>query len=344
MPGRTARPVRIEILVCEGMLQGPAAAALDCLQLVNQLAEMRGAKRPPTTWQWSRPDGRAVRGRPLPPAARAWPDVLLFPGWDARNGPHLDQLVERDRAACGRLQRIHAGGGHLVALYTGVALLGEAGLVDGRSVVVPWPFVQSTARHAGELRLAEDAAWMEDHRLWTAGSPVLATELMLNVLHRCGLGDLSDAARTVLLHAPERQRLAGAIARERPTRLSPGALERARRWLEKHLHEPYSLAATAAAAATSERSLLRHFRSTYGQTPLQMLHELRITRARMLLETTYLPIEAIAEHCGWRDSAMLHEVFRRCTGLTPATYRERFRLRTARRQWGRELPRAPVPG
>ncbi len=74
-------------------------------------------------------------------------------------------------------------------------------------------------------------------------------------------------------------------------------------------------------------------------SPLQRVHELRVTHARVLLETTYLPIEAIAEQCGWRDSAALREVFTRATGSTPAAYRERHRLRTRRRQWGADLGR-----
>jgi transcriptional regulator GlxA family with amidase domain len=321
------------------MLEGPPAAALDALRLVSLLAEMRGARRVPLSWQWSWPDGRAVRDRPAGPMPRGEPDVLLFGGWGARNGPHLDRLVERDRAACARLQAVHARGGQVMALYTGVALLGEAGLLEGREVSVPWPFVQSTARHVQQVRLSAAAEVTVDERVWTVASPQGATDALLGVLRALGLGDLSDAARTVLLPSPQRQRLAGAILGDGGTRVGPGALERARRWLEDHLHEPYSLAATAAAAATSPRSLLRHFQSAYGQSPLQMLHDLRITRARMLLETSYLPIEAIAEQCGWRDPAMLREVFRRRTGLTPADYRERFRLRTQRRAWGRELPR-----
>lgn len=68
-----------------------------------------------------------------------------------------------------------------------------------------------------------------------------------------------------------------------------------------------------------------------------MLHGLRVTRARMLLETTYLPLETVAERCGWRDLAMLREVFRRATGTTPAAYRERHRLRSKRREWGRDM-------
>lgn len=331
------RTLHVELMAGPDLLEGPGAAAVDVLRLVNTLALLRGQRRVPVAWQWISAQGSALR-RPGAVGRRTrWPDVLLVPGWAARSGAHLSRLVSRDAAAAARLRAVHEAGGQIVALYTGVALAGSARLVEGRRAVVPWPFMAAVLRHAPGLELAEGEAWTRSDRLWTADSPVAATELLLRVLQHLGLEDLAESARVVLTHAPERQRLARAVAEDNATRLGPGALERARRWLEDHLHEPYSLAATARAAATSERSLLRHFRAVFAQTPLQMLHALRVTRARMLLETSYLSIDAIAERCGWRDTAMLRRVFSAATGLTPAAYRERHRLRTRRRQWGQDL-------
>ncbi|MGE0315384.1 MAG: GlxA family transcriptional regulator [Lautropia sp.] len=344
MVRRAHVPLIVELLVSEDGLDGPTGAAVDVLRLVNHLAQTRGAKRPVCTWRWTTPDGRPLRRGGAPPRSPGVARIVVVGGWLARNGPHLDRLVRRDRCACARLRAVHAAGGHVIALYTAVALAGEAGLLQGRRAVVPWPFVQSVLRHAPQAQLVETEAWIEADRVWTAASPALASELTLRALQACGLQDLVDAARSVLLHAPQRQRLVRAIAQGVGTRVGPGSLERARRWLEDHLHEPYSLAATARAANTSARSLLRHFRATFDRTPLEMLHELRVTHARMLLETTYLPLETVAERCGWRDPAMLRRVFRRATGTTPARYRERHRLRTERRQWGRDLDRADRDG
>jgi transcriptional regulator GlxA family with amidase domain len=331
----------VEFLTGDDMLEGPAAAMVDVLRMVNALAQLRGQLAPPLAWQWRRPDGRAPR-RPGTPARRARrPQVAVVPGWQARSGAHLSQLVQRDGAACARLRAVHAAGGHVVALHTGVALLGEAGLLDDRAAVAPWPFIPRVMRHAPRARLADDAAWIETDRVWTADSPTLATELLLQVLARCGLRDLADAGRAVVLHTPARQHLASAIAQHSLAETGPGTLERARRWLDEHWQLPYSAAATASAAGTSERSLLRHFQLAFGQTPLQHVHQLRVTHAQILLETSYLPIEAIAERCGWHDLASLRKVFQRLTGLTPAAYRERHRLRTRRRQWGQDIGQAP---
>ena len=338
------RRLHLDLMVGEDLLLGPPAAIVDLLRLLNALAAMRGARTPPLAWQFSEPGGRAAR-RGAPGGGRGEgarvrrPDVLLVPGWQARNGPHLDALAARDAEGAARLSAVHAAGGHVVGLYTGIAMLGDAGRLDGRPAAVPWPFLTSVLRHAPKLVPAGEAAWTGQDRVWTADSPTLATEVVLQVLQALGLGSLTEAARTVVLHSPQRQRLSGALATALTHRAGPGTLERARRWLEDNVEQPYRLADVAQAAAMSPRSLLRHFRAAYGRTPLQWLHEQRITRARMLLETTYLPVEAVAERCGWRDAAMLREVFRRATGMTPAAYRERFRMRGSRRQWGRELQR-----
>lgn len=341
-----------EILRCEGGLEGPAGAIADVLHLANEIAALRGVRHPPLRLNHRTTSGRSLKAptiaadrpargasaKPRPkPVPADLPDVIVVPGWHARNGPRLNQLVARDRAACARLRAVHDNGGHVMALFTGVALLGEAGLLDQAKAVVPWPFVPAVLRHAPSVQLVNDEAFVEHHRVWTVDSPVLATEAALMVMQAVGLPELAESVRAIVLHSPQRQALTHSVADDARTRVGPGSLERAKRWLEDHLHEPYSLANTARAAATSERTLLRHFQQTFGQTPLQMLHGLRVTRARMLLETTYLSTEAIAERCGWRDPVMLREVFRKSTGLTPAAYRERYRLRITRREWGADL-------
>jgi transcriptional regulator GlxA family with amidase domain len=341
-----------EILRSEEGLEGPLGAISDLLRLVNTIASLRGLRQDRVALQYRTPSGRVTidlavgrrrakevalgKGKRGPTSSRL-PDVLVVPGWLTRNGPHLNRLVTRDRLVCERLRAVHAAGGNVIGLFTGVALLGEAGLLDQSPAVVPWPFVPAVMRHAPTLQIVAGVAYVEHQRVWSVDSPVLATEVALMILQSNGLKELAESARAVLLHSPQRQGLSRAVAEDNRSRVGLGSLERARRWLEDHLHEPYSLADTAHAAATSERSLLRHFSLTFGQTPLQMLHDLRVTRARMLLETTYLSTEAIAERCGWRDPVMLRKVFRKSTGLTPAAYREKYRLRTSRREWGKDL-------
>ena len=142
------------------------------------------------------------------------------------------------------------------------------------------------------------------------------------------------AASHVLLHSPERQLVAAQIMQDvQGRRVPPGVVERARRWLEAHVAEPYDLARLAQAAATSPRTLLRHFASSHQQSPWQYLQGLRMSRARVLLETTYLPVDQLAQACGYTDAGTFRRQFLRATGDLPAAYREHNRLRTSRARW-----------
>ena len=65
----------------------------------------------------------------------------------------------------------------------------------------------------------------------------------------------------------------------------------------------------------------RVFRRTYGVAPMQMLRDLRLQRARHLLESSDHTVAAIAVLCGFEEAGYFTRVFRQQTGETPGEYR-----------------------
>jgi transcriptional regulator GlxA family with amidase domain len=51
----------------------------------------------------------------------------------------------------------------------------------------------------------------------------------------------------------------------------------------------------------------------------------RLEVARRLLETTSLPVEAVARDCGFGTVETLRRAFARRVGASPSDYRDRFR-------------------
>lgn len=326
--------LRVEILWGAEILAGAALAVVDVLRSVQVLGTMRTPGGAPVVWRWWSMDGSAAPRALGSGGFRGQADMVVVPGWHAHSGPHLRQLVLGAAKALPRLTQVHAGGGLVAGLYNGVALVAEAGLLHGRVAVVPWPFAAPVLRYAPGVALVSDQAWTQCERVWSCDSPALASEVALDMLRHTALADLAQAAAQVVLHAPDHQQAAARMAQGERARLTPsGALELARRWLESHLAEPYSLRATAQAAATSPRTLLRWFADVYGQSPLDYLHGLRVAQARVLLETTYDSVERVAHACGYQDVGTFRRIFLRETGVLPAAYRERYRLRTSRKRW-----------
>ena len=176
--------------------------------------------------------------------------------------------------------------------------------------------------------------WTQHQRIWTCNSPVLATELVLDALKSTPLAELATATSHVLLPNLDRQQTVQQMMSEVNVKTqAAGSVDLARRYIDEHLTEPYNIETLCAVAATSARTLLRHFEATHGISPLSYLHQQRMTRAKVLLETTYLSIEQVAQACGYTDTGSFRRVFQKITGGLPAYYREQYRLRTSRRRW-----------
>jgi transcriptional regulator GlxA family with amidase domain len=103
-----------------------------------------------------------------------------------------------------------------------------------------------------------------------------------------------------------------------------GAILKVQHWLQIRCTEKVSLPRMAAEAGLGERTFLRRFHKATGLKPAQYLQQLRIGKARDLLELEALAIEEIAWRVGYEDAGAFRKLFRRVMGLSPGEYRRRF--------------------
>jgi AraC-like DNA-binding protein len=69
----------------------------------------------------------------------------------------------------------------------------------------------------------------------------------------------------------------------------------------------------------------RMFKKRYGVPPLKYLHLLCISRAKLMLRDTNLPVTLIAKRLGFADPEYFSQVFRRNIGQSPSSYRSMIR-------------------
>lgn len=333
-PAAPLRPFTLGLLALDGAMLSSLAGPTDMLRVAQKLAELRD----PSTPLRLRASLISARGQPSLRCSSGLqidgviceagdPDLLLVPGAMHGSGAELVARLPERGPEIELLRAMHARGVKLASACSGAFLLAEAGLLDGRRATTAWWLDAVFRERYPRVQLEIEQMIVEDGPVATAGATSAVMSYVLRLIGRIGGEELAQQTARILLIDPERQSQAPYISqalKEKP-RFSLG--ERVERLLQQHLHQPLSVSDLAEQVGTSERSLLRHFRAHFGHTPLEHIQRLRVERAKALLETTHLSFDEIVERCGYSDSASFRKLFKRATTLTPADYRERFRLR-----------------
>ncbi|WP_457977606.1 GlxA family transcriptional regulator [Ectopseudomonas composti] len=247
------------------------------------------------------------------------PQVVILP-------PCLDGDADQTLAVCYRdwLREQHGAGVLLASVCVGAFALAEAGLLDGRTVTTHWALAAQMAARFPLVQVLPERMVIDDGDLITAGGLMAWTDLGLALVTRLmGPTIAAETARFLVVDLNrESQRHFSSFA---PS-LDHGdaAVLAVQRWLQGQAGEEVSLADMAARAGLGERTFLRRFRAATGMKPTEYCQQLRVSKARELLEFSRQSIEQVAWQVGYGDSGAFRKVFTRLVGLSPGDYRRRF--------------------
>lgn len=245
-------------------------------------------------------------------------DTVIVPGFRPLEvtGPVRDSLREAS-----------ARGARMVSICTGAFALAAAGLLDGRRATTHWRDVEEMRRRYPRVEIDPDVLYLDEGGLLTSAGVAAGLDLCLHLVRTDrGADEATRIARRMVV-APHR---AGGQAQylERPVPHPGGpAISSVAEWALRHLDRPLTVEALARRAGFAPRTLARRWLAETGRTPLRWLTEQRLLEVRRLLETTDLPVAAIAHRTGIGSAAHLRTLFARETTTTPSAYRAAHRGR-----------------
>ena len=330
----TEHRFRLGILALDGCMLSSIASASDSLRIAQKLAEIRhpgGPLRMESVVFGARGQteiktstGLTLGGLVAPPEDL---DVVLLPGIMHGSPQELVARVKTMQPEFELLRAYHLRGAKLAGTCSGSFVLAESGLLDGHRATCSWWLATAFRERYPNVLLEADAMVIEDNGMMTAGGASAVQSFMLKLIAGAGGEELAQQTARLLLIDPERQSQAPYVSQAMMEKPRNSLSEKAEHFLMHELHREISVVRLAEHCGTSERSLLRHFRSHLGVTPLEYIQRLRVERAKALLETTHLSFDEVVERCGYSDSASFRKLFKRATAMTPGDYRERYRLR-----------------
>ena len=244
-------------------------------------------------------------------------DTIVVPGLEAPWAPQDPAVLEAIADAA-------ADGARMVSLCAGAFVLGQAGVLDGRTVTTHWALADEFREAFPRVTLVEHAMYVDDGQVLSSGGMLASADLCLYVLSQDqGQAYANDVSR-VLISPPHR--LGGQAQYAKPLpQPSSGPLAPVLEWLDLHLADPLTLRDVAANTHMSERTLGRRFRAETGESLAGWIARRRTELARGLLEDSELTVSEVAHTVGFGSTEAMRRHFVAHTGTTPRMYREAFR-------------------
>ncbi|HOS69388.1 MAG TPA: AraC family transcriptional regulator [Bacillota bacterium] len=95
-------------------------------------------------------------------------------------------------------------------------------------------------------------------------------------------------------------------------------------YITDNFQSKISLSDLACETHYSQYHLLRLFKQYTGKTPFEFLLDLKIEKAKGLLQSTNFSIEQICDLCGFSGLSYFSQVFKKKTGLTPTQFKGQY--------------------
>lgn len=321
----------IGILLYPQVLQSAVLGLTDQFAIANMMAARHDLLQPHAIrvshWQvTNRNSTHITRVFDTHPQAEgpARPAILIVP-------PRMAEPISRTEAKpfADWVAAQHAGGTTVSSVCAGSYILAEAGLLNGRASTTHWAYTGHFAARFPDTHVDGDKLLIDDGDIITTGGMMAWIDLGLRLIHRVlGPAIMMETARFMLVDPPGReQRYYSSFA----PNLTHGdaAILKVQHWLQKTGARAVTVNDMAERAGMEERTFLRHFQKATGLKPTEYCQQLRISKAREMLELTRQTVEQIAWAVGYEDASAFRKLFQKVTGLAPGEYRVRFAIASA---------------
>lgn len=245
--------------------------------------------------------------------------VLRSEGWRKGRYPRLVQW----------LHAMHGGGAVLCLACSGIFLLAETELFDGKDATVHFDYARAFAAAYPAVPIHPERVLVISglrEELVSSGASTTWHDLVLYLIARYAGATIAQAvARTFALQWHQ-DGLAPYIVFEGRSDHGDAVIASAQQWLSRHFPVANPVEEMVRRSKLAERTFKRRFVAATGLTPIAYVQRLRIEDAKRRLERTDAPVDEIGWRVGYEDPAFFRRLFRRTTGLAPGAYRKRFRI------------------
>jgi transcriptional regulator GlxA family with amidase domain len=228
--------------------------------------------------------------------------------------------LQADPLLRAKLKSADAAGAVLGGLWNGAYFLAEAGLLDGYDCAFHPDSRAMIAELFPKVKVSSHAYVLDRQRISCAGANS-SLGMMLDVVRHGSGSNLVNAIEQVLNCDTMQEVLDVSVVAVDYDPTLPQALKSALELMHNNIDEPLTVDELASCVGISRRQLERLFCRHVNATPSRYSLELRLTRARQLLQQTNKSLADIAVASGFVSISHFRRCFREFFEISPGRFR-----------------------
>lgn len=232
--------------------------------------------------------------------------------------PNLTQLIHW-------IQKQHQQGCYIASMCTGSFVTAQAGLLDGRCATTHWAFSEQFMRKFPKVKLLTERTVTDDGQLMCSGGSTSGSDLLLHLIRKFSSPQLAaECAKKLLVDVAARNQMPYSSTTFKKNHTDTDILK-IQICFENRISGHIVMEQVAEEFGLSMRNFIRRFKSATHQTPVEYLQNLRIEKAKFLLESSQNAFDQITLQVGYEDGNSFRRLFKKRVGLGPSEYRKRFK-------------------
>jgi transcriptional regulator GlxA family with amidase domain len=228
------------------------------------------------------------------------------------------EFIRGNRPLFSWIRQASLAGATVCSVCTGAYFLAEAGILDGLPCATHWTDVDDLQQRYPRIRVQKGIVFAEAGQVFTSAGIASGIDLAIHLIGvRHGQKVAFEVARALVVYLRRTGNFEQESVYLQHRNHLDDVVHRAQNILIENLGAPPSLANLAEQVGASPRNLSRRFRQSLNLSIGEYLRELRLERARSLLQESGSKVEDVARACGFNGSRQLRNLYRSRFGRPP---------------------------
>lgn len=247
-------------------------------------------------------------------------DLLIIPAFEG----DIKTGVEQNKNLLPWIVQQYKKGTEVASLCVGAFLLAASGLLDGKNCSTHWRASNEFKSLFPNVNLLAEKIMTDENGIYTSGGAFSSANLILYIIGKYAGREVAiDCSKTFQVDIDRNSQSPFIIFKGQKDHQDEH-IKKAQEFIEQNVQEKISVDQLASMLSIGRRNLERRFKKATSNSLVEYMQRVKVEAAKQRFESSAENVNEVMYNVGYNDPKSFRTTFKRFTGLSPVSYRNKY--------------------